>query len=153
MIAFYRRFASLDRSQRGLVIEAAALMFLGWVGLRLLRLPTLRSLLAYVVAMTASRQEVAEESAVAAVRRAVTAVAFRCPAATCLVQALAADVMLRRRRLSSLVRFGVRLTSLTSEPLEGHAWVECGSSTIGALDRQSEFSVLADLPRMATGEK
>ena len=152
MIAFYRGFASLDRSQRGLVIEAAALMFLGWVGLRLLRLPTLRSLLAYVVAMTSSRQEVAEESAVAAVRRAVTAVALRCPAATCLVQALAADVMLRRRRLPSLVRFGVRF-SLTSEPLEGHAWVECGSSTIGALDRQSEFSVLADLPRMATGEK
>jgi len=69
--------------------------------------------------------------------------AARCPAATCLVQALAADVMLRRRRLSCVMRFGVRLTGTTGEPLEGHAWVECGGATIDAIDGRSAFKVLS----------
>jgi Transglutaminase-like superfamily len=142
MIPLCRRFVSLDRTQRGLVIEAAMLMLLGWVGLRLLRFPTLRCLLDHVVALTPSDQPAAEESVVAAVHRAVIGVAARCPAATCLVRALAADVMLRRRRVSCVVRFGVRFSGLASDVIEGHAWVECRTSRIDAIDGPSEFSVL-----------
>jgi Transglutaminase-like superfamily len=143
MIQTYRRFVSLDRTRRRLVIEAAVLMVIGWAGLRLFRFQTLRRLLDHVVAVTSSRQPAAEEDVVACVRRAVVAVAARCPAATCLVQALAADVMLRRRGLSCIMRFGVRLTRTTTEPLEGHAWVECGGSTIDAIDGRSAFTVLS----------
>jgi Transglutaminase-like superfamily len=57
------------------------------------------------------------------------------------VRALAADVMLRRRRVSCVVRFGVRFSGLASDVIEGHAWVECHTSRIG-IDGQSEFSVL-----------
>lgn len=143
MIQTCRRFASLDRTQRGLIVEAAALMFLGWIGLRLLRFETLRGVLDHVVALTSSRQPAAVEDVVPRVRRAVIAVAARCPAATCLVQALAADVMLRRRRLPCIMRFGVRLTGTTGEPVEGHAWVESGGSTIDAIDGRSTFRVLS----------
>ena len=143
MIQTYRRFVSLDRTQRGLVVEAAVLMFLGWVGLRLFRFQTLRGVLDHVAALTSARQPAVEEDIVAGVRRAVMAVAARCPAATCLVQALTADVMLRRRRLSCIVRFGVRGACTTGEPLEGHAWVECGGSTIDAMDGRSAFRVLS----------
>ena len=118
-------------------------MFLGWVGLRLFRFQTLRRVLDRAVALTSLEQPAAEADVVPAVRRAVIAVAARCPAATCLVQALAADVMLRRRRLSCVMRFGVRLTGTTGEPLEGHAWVECGGATIDAIDGRSAFRVLS----------
>ena len=143
MLQTYRRFVSLDRTQRRLVVEAAVLMFLGWVGLRLFGFLTLRAVLDHVVALTSSRQPAAEADLVPCVRRAVIAVAARCPGASCLVQALAADLMLRRRRLPCTMRFGVRLTGTTGEPLEGHAWVECGGSTIDAMDGRSAFRVLS----------
>ena len=143
MLQTFRRFATLDRMQRGLVIEAAVLMFLGWVGLRLFRFLTLQRLFDRVVMLTSSQPAAAEEDVVPRVRRAVIAVAARWSPATCLVQALAADVMLRRRRLSCVVRFGVRQTGTTGDPLEGHAWVECGGSTVDAIDGQSVFRVLS----------
>ena len=143
MIQTCRRFVSLDRTQRSLVVEAAVLMFLGWAGLRLFRFQTLRRVLDRAVVLTSLKQPAAEADVVPAVRRAVIAVAARCPGATCLVQALAANVMLRRRRLSCVMRFGVRRTGTTGEPLEGHAWVECGGATIDAIDGRSAFGVLS----------
>jgi hypothetical protein len=138
-----RRFLALDRTQRRLVIEAAGLMFAGWAGLRLFRFITLRRILDRVVALTPVRHLHPAEDIVPRVRRAVHAVGARCPQATCLVQALAADVMLRRRRVSSSLRFGVRLSGTAGDPLEGHAWVECAGATIDPSDGRSAFSVLS----------
>ena len=143
MIQPCRRFLALDRAQRGLVIEAAGLMFVGWAGLRLFRFVTVRRVLHRVVALTSASDPSAGEDTVSRVRRAVDAVAARCPPATCLVQALAADVMLRRRQVSCDVRFGVRFSETAGDPLEGHAWVECGDATIDASDGRSAFSVLS----------
>jgi hypothetical protein len=143
MIQPCRRFLALDRTQRGLVIEAAGLMVFGWAGLRLCRFVTLRRVLDRVVALTSASHLSAGEDLVPRVRRAVKAVAARCPPATCLVQALAADAMLRRRQVSCNLRFGVRLSETAGDPLEGHAWVECGGSTIDASDGRSRFSVLS----------
>ena len=90
MIQPCRRFLALDRTQRGLVIEAAGLMFVGWAGVRLFRLVTLRRALDRLVVLTSGSHPSAGEDVVPRVRRAVNAVAARIPAATCLVQALAA---------------------------------------------------------------
>jgi hypothetical protein len=143
MIQPCRRFLTLDRTQRGLVIEAAVLMFLGWVGLRLLQFSTLRRVLDRVVVLTSVSGQSAGEDVVPRVRRAVAAVAARCRPATCLVQALTAEGMLRRRQVACDVRFGVRLTGTAGDPLEGHAWVESGGSAIDASDGRSPFSVLS----------
>jgi hypothetical protein len=143
MIQPCRRFLALDHIQRGLVIEAAGLMLIGWTGLRVFRFATVRRALDRVVVLTSERQASAGEDVVPLVRRAVTAVASRCPPATCLVQALAAHAMLRRRHVSCKLRFGVRFNEKSSDPLEGHAWVECHSSTIDAGDGRSAFSVLS----------
>jgi hypothetical protein len=143
MIQLCRRLRALDRTQRDLVIEAAGLMFIGWAGLRLLRFVTLRRVLDRVVALTSASHLAASEDVVPRVRRAVQAVAARCPPATCLVQALAADVMLRRRRVSCNLRFGVRFSETAGDPLQGHAWVECGGSTIDASDGRAAFGVLS----------
>ena len=143
MVQPCRRFLALDRTQRGLVFEAAGLTLVACAGVRLFRFLTLRRILDRVVALTPATRLSDEEEVVSRVRRAIAAVAARCPPATCLVQALAADVMLRRRHLSSSLRFGVRFTGNGGDPLEGHAWVECCGSTIDANDGRSAFTVLS----------
>jgi hypothetical protein len=63
---------------------------------------------------------------------------------TCLVQALAADGMLRRRGFASTLHIGVRLHRPGSTPLQAHAWVKCeGQIVVGALDDLGEYAVLA----------
>jgi hexokinase len=146
MIALYRRFVSLERSERRLVVEAAALMAIVWAGLRLHRFLTLRRTLDRFVVLASTRASLADRNVVVSVRRAITAVAARFSSATCLVQALAADAMLRRRHVASELRLGVRhrdREDAAAIPIEAHAWVECdGAVVVGAIANQSEFKVL-----------
>jgi hypothetical protein len=174
MRKLYRRYTSLDRARRRLVVEAGALVVLAWVGLRVLRFLTLRRLIdRYVIGTAAAvgrassaptataigsatsglmavgaelAPPLADRAAVVdAIRWAIGAAGRRLPWATCLVQALAADAMLRRRGIGAELRFGVRLLPNGHLPIEGHAWVECeGGATIGAADEASPFAVLTE---------
>jgi Transglutaminase-like superfamily len=141
MIDAYRRFVSLDRARRALIVEAAAATAAAWVGLRVFRFLTLRRLLERAALRLAARTPASRDGAIDAVRWAITAVAARLGPATCLVQALAADAMLRRRGIAAEVRFGVRARDGHRVPIEGHAWVECDGQTIGAA-RQPEFGAM-----------
>lgn len=162
MAGDWTRFWSLDRSRRALVLEAAALMVLVWTGLRLLRFTTLRRLLDRAASSesgcsrdasseSGDSQDASSESgcsqdatlAVSEVGWAAGVVAARLTAATCLVQALAADVMLRRRGVESEVRFGIRSGRHGTVPIEGHAWVEWeGRVAVGSARSVSDFHVL-----------
>jgi transglutaminase superfamily protein len=55
---------------------------------------------------------------------AVAGVGRRLPGTTCLVEALAADAMLRRRGVAPAVRFGARPRGRGATP-DAHAWLEC----------------------------
>jgi hypothetical protein len=81
------------------------------------------------------------------IRWAIAAVARQMPSATCLVQALAADAMLRRRGIGADLRFGVRRLPTGDVPIEGHAWVECEhGETIGeAVADPTPFAVLTEV--------
>jgi hypothetical protein len=118
-----------------------------WTGLRLLRFPTVRRILDhYVGSRTAGNIAQPQQIAIGPVRWAITAVAARFPSATCLVQALAADAILRRRGLACELRIGVRVRGNTGVPLEAHAWVECdGAVAIGAIENLSDYKVLTAL--------
>lgn len=59
---------------------------------------------------------------VAQLSRAVAGVSHYVPRATCLTQALALHILLRRRRLPSTIRIGVAKDQ--GGPFEAHAWVE-----------------------------
>ena len=143
MRKLYRRYTSLDRARRRLVVEAAALLVLVWIGLRALRFLTLRRLIDRSVVGT--RVKTGDARTIDAVRWAIGAAGRRLPWATCLVQALAADAMLRRRGIDAELRFGVRALPDGAPPIEGHAWVECeGGATIGAADDSSPFAVLTE---------
>jgi hypothetical protein len=59
------------------------------------------------------------------------------------VQALAGDVMLRRRGVGCELRIGVRAGGSGAVPIESHAWIECnGAVAIGAIENLSTFQVL-----------
>jgi hypothetical protein len=144
VIALCHRFTSLDRLNRRLVLEAALVMAFVWTGLRLLRFPTLRRMLdRYAATSSPVHVGTSPSRTIGKVRWAISAVAARFPSATCLVQALAADAILRRRGLAPELRIGIRARSHSARPIEAHAWVECdGSVAIGSIENLSDFTLL-----------
>ena len=147
MIARYRRFSSLSPSRRRLLLEAASLISFAWIGLRVLRFPTLRRALSRHVG-SAARATVGQSHAAAIdqVRWAITTAGSLFPFATCLVQALAADAMFRRRGLACELRVGVRVRRNSAVPFDAHAWVHCdGAVVIGAIENLTDFTLLCTL--------
>jgi hypothetical protein len=147
-------------------------MALVWTGLRLLPFPTLRQVLDHYAGSprTSLRARAALDdnrvakllqgtgdwglgagqsraSEIDKVRWAIAGVAARFRgSATCLVQALAARAILRRRSIASELCFGVRVRRDSASPFQAHAWVECeGAVAIGAIDNLSDFEVLTPL--------
>jgi hypothetical protein len=141
MIEAFRRFVSLDRARRALVVEAAATIAAAWIGLRIVRYLTLCRLIERIALRFPAAVPPSRGIAIDATRWAIAAAASRLGPATCLVQALAAEMMLRRRGISAEVRFGVRAREGHRVPIEGHAWVECDGQTIGAAPQQ-EFGAM-----------
>ena len=145
MLTAYRRLASLDRARRRLLIEAVASLTVVWVGLRLLPFLKLQRLLDRWVALPIVRQPVrATPELVKSVNWALTAASARFSAASCLVQALAAAAMLRRRGLACRLRIGVRTRgNVVGARIEAHAWLECdGCIAIGDVAHLSELAVM-----------
>ena len=144
MLTAYRRLASLDGARRRLLIEAVASITVVRVGLRMLPFLTLQQLLDRWVALPIVRQHgPTAPDVLPSVKWAMTTASARLPA-TCLVQALAAGVMLRRRGLACQLRLGVRTREAGGGArLEAHAWVECdGRIAIGDVAHLSELAVM-----------
>lgn len=83
-----------------------------------------------------------KSAAVLAVRRAILRTSERLPwQSNCLVRALAAKMMLRRRGLPSLLQLGVRVG--TTRELFAHAWLRCGEIEVVGAEDSAEFSPIA----------
>jgi hypothetical protein len=83
-----------------------------------------------------------EISSAFAVRRAVRRATGRLPwDSSCLVRALAAQMMLRRRHLPSVLQLGVRTGAATK--LSAHAWVKCGEVNVVGDESVAEFTPIA----------
>jgi hypothetical protein len=137
-----RRWFSLTRNERRLVISAAALIATTAVGVRLLGIrrllkwadrPIGRSEHATAECATAEHAQNAEmEALVIAVDRAGRYV----PGGTCLAKALALARMLRARGIAADVRVGVR----TAGGFDAHAWIECEGKRLAV--NGSQFTAL-----------
>lgn len=137
---------TLDFADRGLVFEAALLIALASTGLHFFKFATLRRGLDRVATVRAGVGPGEPAALIGRVRRAITAVARRVPPATCLVQALAADTMLRRRGLGCRIRIGVRASTRDAGAIAAHAWVDYdGAVVLGAVDNLDDFRLLATL--------
>ena len=125
-----------------MLVESFFVLALVRIGLRLLPWSSLRRLLGFhpaiernVVANDPGEREKADRIA-----WAIPIAARRFPIQmTCLIQALAADAMLRRRKCHPVLRLGVNGGGTSA--IEAHAWVECGGRIV--------VGDLADLPSYA----
>jgi hypothetical protein len=78
-------------------------------------------------------------------RWAVQAAARRIPGATCLTQALALHILLRRHGHNACLQIGV--APAAGRPFRAHAWIECDNRILlGALPDLHSFSPLPQIP-------
>ena len=148
MTAPWRRFKALNSADRRLILEAAALLSVVSIGLRICRFRQLRDMLTWFgppVGHPNTRPRLPAPNSADRVAWAISAVTrTRQRSMTCLVRALATETMLRRRGIASDLRLGVRNDGDPADPLKAHAWIECdGLVVMGALDDLSEYHVLS----------
>jgi hypothetical protein len=114
-------YLRLSPSDRRLLVEAGFLVVLIRLGLWLFPFRALRRILArmtYLPSLLRDKHPVSTDRIAWAVERTSRYV----PAATCLTQALAAQVLMRRRGFAVCLRIGVAKDE--REQLIAHAWVE-----------------------------
>jgi len=85
-----------------------------------------------------------QQVAATKVEWAVAAAAARTPwTSNCLARAVAATIMLRRRRVPSTLYLGVAKAAGDGERLQAHAWVRCGTCIVTGASEAARFSALA----------
>jgi len=144
MIGRRPRVLTLKTADQWLLVQASSLMLALHVALRVLPFTSVRRHLDRVAGRGRRREAGAPGREVDAGRIiwAVRAAASRLPGTTCLIEALAADTMLRRCGHPSSLKIGVRRGSLT--PLDAHAWVEChGRPVVGDTPALAEYAALS----------
>lgn len=91
---------------------------------------------------TAAALATDKSSTASAVRHAILRVAGQLPwQSSCLVRALAAWMMLRRRGLPTVLQLGVRAGVATE--LSAHAWLKCGEMDVVGAESAAEFTPIA----------
>jgi hypothetical protein len=129
----WRRFRALDYGDRRLIVEAVVLLGAVQAGFRILPFATLLHVLSAAKRLPGSRR------APSRIGWAVAAAARLVPGRTCLSDALAADLMFRRRGYQSRLHLGVKRRDGAGPP-EAHAWVELdGAIVTGELPALSEY--------------
>jgi hypothetical protein len=138
-----RRLRALDRIDRRLVVEAALLLTFVSIALEIVRFPRLRKMLDRYAGV-AGRGTLADDPATRIARSIERSSRHLRLRTTCLVQALAADAMLRRRGIPSILHLGVLGQRPNGGRLEAHAWVESDGVTVtGRTPRLPEYVELS----------
>ena len=140
-----RAFAGLGPADRALVAEAAILLLAVRLVLHRMSFPALRERLDRLAARPSRGGPVSAEQ----VAFAVEATAPAIPRASCLTQALVADVQLRRRGLPSEIRLGVRRDD--AGRLRAHAWALSDGAVVVGGPLEQGYADLGTLSTAATG--
>lgn len=139
-----RRLARL--SGREIALLARCLIAVAGVrlGLTLLTYKRLSRLIARAPNRSPSTTATPEQIA-----RAVSAAARLVPAASCLTQALSAQLVLRRYGYASSIQLGV--APHPTQVVKAHAWLTCGGEVLlgGSPARLAEYKFLTELSRVA----
>jgi hypothetical protein len=116
-----RKVFFLRPSEQRLLLRTGLLLCAARLGLWLLPLPTLRRLLAKLRPTEAISPE-GQSANIEKIAWAVTVVSRYVPAATCLTQALAGQILLAQHGEPALLQIGVAKSE--AGELVAHAWVE-----------------------------
>ena len=136
-----RRFFELSSVERRLLLKAALVLVAARLGLWLLPLRRLRGLLARAAHPSADAH-VAAPSALERVVWAIEAAARSIPKSTCLVKALAAQVLLGRAGYPARLHVGV---ANQDKGFEAHAWLECEGKIVIGEPEPGHYSPLLTL--------
>jgi hypothetical protein len=135
-----RSLARLPAEERWLLVRAAVLLGAVRGGLSVLGWPRVRRLAARAARPVPGVPDVPA----ARLQRAVERAGRHVPGATCLVQAIALQVLLGRRGRPAALRLGVAHGD--GRRLEAHAWLEVdGRALVGAAGRE-RYTPLPSLP-------
>jgi hypothetical protein len=137
------RFRRRSAEQRRLLVRAA--LMLGVMRLAV-RLPFRAVSRAIGLHLGEASESVAPEAMAraAAIGWAVRAAASYTPwTSTCLVQALAAAVLLRRHRIDGTLYLGVAREDDTPEGLTAHAWLRCGEVVLTGAAERARYTPVA----------
>jgi len=140
----FTKLLRLPRHEQGALIEA--MLCLGLARLMLLmpfrRLAPLMGQLQTGPDRSSATLRADERAAALAVRRALLRVDPRLPwRSSCLVRALAARLMVGRRRLPSVIYLGARGDAATQ--LFAHAWLRCGEIDVVGAEIAEEYTPIA----------
>jgi len=144
-----RRFAEIDGRRRLLVIEATACLVAVRLALLVVPFPRLAGRLGTFVppsdprALRTGADASAERSQIArqigwAVTRSARWVPFK---AVCLPQAMAAQAMLRRRGVASVMHFGAGRGK--EKPLDAHAWLDAAGVEVTGYPVRPDLAEIA----------
>jgi hypothetical protein len=144
-----RRFGQVDNRRRALLAEAVAHLTAARLALIFIPFPRLARHLGTFVSPTdpravAVRPPTAENQALLAeeIGWAVTRAARYLPfKAVCLPQAMAAQVMLKRRGVKSVMHFGA--AKGTDKPLDAHAWLDAAGVEVTGYPVAENFAEIA----------
>lgn len=138
---FPARVLALPADQRRLAAEAVVALAAANLLLRLLPFRLAGRLLGERGASAAAERAAAEHAAVAEkVRRALARAAARAPwRTTCLIQALAGRLMLKRRGVPCAVYFGVK----REDGFAAHAWLVAGRTPVCGVAQSHGFTPIA----------
>jgi hypothetical protein len=135
-----RKFLSLSLREKFLLMEAAMLVLAIRVGLTLLPFSTLQKLLAKITRKNTDSDRKGRLS-IDQLAWSVAAASHCVPEATCLVQALAIQVLLLRQGYPANLQIGV--TKGDRGELQAHAWVESQGKVINTDSEIDHYTPLA----------
>ena len=136
-----RRYLSLTAGDRRLLARAAFLVGAIRIGLWLIPFQSMRRMLAWITHSPGGQRPIARISS-DRIAWAVRAAGRHVPKATCLVQALAAQVLLRREGYPASFCIGVARSE--EEKVQAHAWVESeGKVVVGGSELERYTRLLA----------
>jgi hypothetical protein len=125
---FLRRLTQLSWAEWSLLGETLVSLTKARIMVRVLPFPTLAKRLGEHMAETGAADDPARQACLNSLTWAVGALSRRLPwRCQCLEQALAAQMLLRRRNIPHTLYLGARLQQ---GQLEAHAWVRCGECLV-----------------------
>jgi hypothetical protein len=144
-VKLLRKYLCLPATDQRLLAKSILLLGTIRLGLWLLPFRTVRRLLTRMTCRTTTLPE-AEQISVERVAWAVAVTSQYIPAATCLTQAIATQVLLGRQGHAACLRIGVAYSA--AGQFQAHAWVEYqGRVVIGGTDAPLRYTPLPPLER------
>lgn len=135
------KFRALSKTHRRIVLNAAFLLPLFWIGLHFIGLRRLQAWLQHTPAPSDMQLSLDD---VMAIGNLVNIAGRHAPCpVTCLTRSLLLDWTLRRRGVASQLRVGVRLSQ---GALDAHAWVEVAGVPVNdRSDVSEQFAAFAEI--------